>query len=127
MKLIWNEPSKTNVTWYDYSSIHWDEAVIGWLKYMGVWPKMGPEYWRCEYNYVYHFFEIHIYECWLPGCGGPDTVILSMRNYLQQSGLDWEEHSTFRWDNGKQRSGVRFRIQAEDHPRKALNTSDTDI
>jgi hypothetical protein len=84
---------------------------------MGVWPEIDPEHWKCEYNSVYHFFDITIFECWLPGHGAPDAVITAMRAYLEQSELDWQEHSTFTWDNGKQRPGVRFWIQAEDHPR----------
>lgn len=117
MRLVWNEPSKINVPWYPYSTSHWEQAILGWLNYMGVWPEKSRDYWQCEYNYLYHFFDIHIFECWLPGHGKPDEVIRTMREYLGHSDLDWNEHSSFRWDNGKQRPGVRFWIQAEDHPR----------
>jgi len=119
MKMLWNEPAKENVPWFPYSTIHWEDAVLGWLRYMGVWPEKGQDYWQCEYNDVHHFFDISIFECWLPGHGSdPANVIKAMRAYLQGSGLDYQEHSTFRWDNHKQRPGVRFWIFAEDHPQK---------
>ena len=120
MRLVWNEPFEVNFPWYDYSRLHWKEPLIGWLNYMGVFPKKDSDHFDCSYNYVHHFFDIYIYECWLPGHGEPDAVIKAMRKYLQSTTLDWQEHSTYRWDNGKQRPGVRFWIQAENYPRKRL-------
>lgn len=109
MKLVWNEPS---------NNMHWEQAVRGWLNCMGVYFEPGREHWICEYNYVHHFFDIHIYECWLPNRGEPDAAIKSMRDYLENSDLIWEEFPTYRWDNGKQRPGVRFWVFAEDFQRK---------
>ena len=48
------------------------------------------------------FFDIHIFECWLPNRDEPDAAIKSMRDYLENSDLIWEEFSTYQWDNGKQ-------------------------
>ena len=118
MKFIWNEPVKPHTPWYQGSTNSWEQAVRGWLNYMGVWPERGRDYWECDYNPLYHFFDIYIYECWLDGHGEPDRVIKAMRAYLQSTTLDWTEYPTFKWDNGKQRPGVRFWIQAEDFPNK---------
>jgi hypothetical protein len=114
MRLLWNEPPP-NTPDADFPKLYWERAVKGWLSYMGVSPHDDQQHWRCEYNYCYHFFDITIYECWLPGNGKPDHVIQDMRSYLQSTNLQWSEHSTYTWDNHKQRPGVRFWIQAEDH------------
>lgn len=100
----------------------WEKPVIAWLNYNGVWPKVDKDHFSIEYNYFHHFFEIQIFECWLPGDGEPDRVINKMREFLGNSTLTWREGrkgETWRWDkdeNGRavSRPGVKFTIKAED-------------
>lgn len=115
MKFIWNEPTKIESPYYPYPKLHWQEAVVGWLRYNGVWPIRDNDHWVCDYNYIYHFFDITIFECWLTGHGAPDHTIKAMQNYLKNSNLSWKESNTWTWDNGKERPGKRFWIYAEDY------------
>jgi hypothetical protein len=125
MKFIWNEPPRGKPPYHQFpAGVHWQEAILGWLHYKGVWPEKNEferHHWQIEYNYVWHFYDIYIYECWLPRCAveSRGRAISQMREYLKGSGLDWQEHATHTWDAGKLRPGVRFWIQAEDYPREA--------
>lgn len=119
MKFIWNEPEKGEPPFDRLPRIHWDAALLGWLNYNGVWPERSlRQHWECSYNYNYHFFDMTIYECWLPGHGEPDRAIRAMRDYLSKSNLKWKQMSTFAWDNGSQRPGVRFWVYAEDYQKE---------
>jgi len=116
MKFIWNAPDPK------FLQYNWEQAIVGWLNCNGVWFHRDPQHWECSYNDFHHFYDISIYECWLPGNGAHDSSIRSMREYLRNSGLDWQESPTFKWDDlntdkALKRPGVRFWIQAEDHPR----------
>jgi hypothetical protein len=122
MNFTWNEPK--NVAKHPHSKYPkslWDLLVIAWLNYNNVWPHTDRSHLKVHYNYVYHFFDITIFECHLPGNGHPRSVIENMIKYLSGTNLQWTMHDSFTWDNHnsperKKRDGVRFLIQAEDFP-----------
>ena len=120
MKFIWNEPKKMPESDCHWPEGNWTAPVIAWLNYNNVNPKIDRDHWDISYNYVWHFYDISIFECWLPGNGRhPRVAIDAMTKYLESTNLDCSlSTATWRWDDGKTRPGVRFFIQAEDFPKK---------
>lgn len=94
------------------------------MNYNEVYPKIDRDHWDIHYNYVWHFYDIQIFECWIPGNGRhPRVAIDAMIKYLESTNLDWSlSTSTWRWDKEKIRPGVEFFIQAEDFPKKQQTT-----
>ena len=114
MKFIWNEPiphpdsiGKDNCL--PFPNFFWENPIIGWLKYDGIF--WGENDYKIEYNYCYHFFDIYVYDN--PSNGEPRKTF---RDYLKTTHLDWQEHETWKWQEKKQIQGSRFWIQAEDFP-----------
>jgi len=117
MKFIWSEPPKHDNE-CSFPRLHWEEPIFGWLKFNDVWFEPNTyerKHYELSYNYLYHFFDITIYEheanC---GKGEPDNVIQAMRTYLKSTNLKWSESSDYCWTrDGKRIPGVRFWIDAE--------------
>jgi len=120
MKFIWNEPEKHPDSFSRYpKNLYWKDAIIGWLKSQSVWlgtRKYGVPTWEMSYNYVYHFYDIYVYDQKNNPHARED-----FRRYLQSSGLNWTESDTYQWSTSeeqKQIPGSRFWIQSEDFPNK---------
>ncbi len=123
MKFIWNEPKPTfTFINKDYSipypPIFWEHAIIGWLESNRVFlGKKNSKDYAIDYNYVYHFFDIYVYDQEKNG-----DPIATFRDYLSTTDLDWKESYTIRWEDDeddnrvKQIKGSRFWVQAEDFP-----------
>jgi len=116
MKFIWNEPEKHPDPEAYFPKGNWTAPVIAWLNYNNVYPKIDRDHWDISYNYVWHLYDISIFECWIPGNGRhPRVAIDAMIKYLESTNLKWSmSKDTWRWDNKKCRPGVRFFIYAED-------------
>lgn len=113
MKFVWSAPPKHSDK-STYPKIHWDQPILGWLRFNGVWPEPNTyenKYFEMSYNYCYGFFDITIYEheanC---GKGEPNRVIEAMRAYLSSTLLKWREFDDYRWSEAKDEKGERKRI-----------------
>ena len=119
MKFIWNEPKKSERGPQNagnaFPETFWELAVLGWLRSQRVFFRDSREAVILDYNYVYHFFDLTVFEDEINGGKEP---ILKFREYLKISGLDFREMDTFRWNNNTQIRGIRFWIQAEDFPKE---------
>ncbi len=116
MKFIWNEPEKHPNPEGDFPKGNWTAPVIAWLNYNNVYPKIDKDHFEISYNYVWHFYDISIFECWIPGNGrNPREAIDTMTKYLESTNLKWFKNiNTWRWEGKKIRPGARFWIYAED-------------
>jgi hypothetical protein len=115
MKFIWNEPKpdpSSNKT-LPYPQIFWDHAILGWLESNRVFlgEKYNHKHYEIHYNYMYHFFDIYVYDQ-----SNNHGIRKTFKDYLSTTKLNWTEISTFRWENHNQIEGSRFWIQAEDFP-----------
>ena len=119
MNFIWSEPPPHSPDCH-CPKVAWDKVIISWLNYNDVWPKIDRDHWGIGYNYVWHFFDIYIYEYHLPGYGNnPRKAIEAMERCLSSTDLEWSVTSTWRWDTKKNgfscaRLGCRFMITASD-------------
>lgn len=114
MLLVWNEPKPSpssvgKAFCLPYPDIFFDRPILGWLQYHGIF--WGGKDYKIAYNYLYHFFDIHVYDN--ARNGDPRKTF---RDYLLTTHLDWQEHGTYRMEGETQVQGSRFWIQAEDFP-----------
>ena len=93
MQFIWNEPKKHPNSECYFPEGNWTAPVIAWLNYNNVYPKIDLDHWAISYNYVWHFYDISIFECHLPGHGiNPRLAIEKMEDYLKGTDLKWEKN-----------------------------------
>lgn len=114
MNFIWSEPPKDPCG--RFPQIFWEEPVMGWLHFNGVWPAKNTyerKFYSLEYNYAHHFYDIHIYEDGRPGCGPARMAIDQMITFLTNSKLKWTQYDTHQWVNSISVPGVRFWIERE--------------
>ena len=119
MRLQWSEPTPAKgtddlPTGCKFPSTFWAEAIEGWLKSEGVFVEFDRVQGSIDYNYVYHFFDITLFEDHDGPVQHRRDRITDMESYLQRSGVDYQVvSSTYRWLNDKQIPGVRYWIYAE--------------
>lgn len=124
---IWNNPRTEPHKPLNYNELgylipdsYYDPRNL--LKFSGCGLHADHKQWDLYYNFVYHFYDLTIYESWVPGTE-PRGAIDRMTAYLKTSGLTWKADSAaWVWDtdaSGKKvmRPGIRFWIYAEDHIR----------
>lgn len=113
MKLILTEPkniSKSTNPALMFPKWGFEELFSAWLYYNDIWIGNAHKDFTLEYNYIYHFYDLSLFEILGNGGEGRTKHFDQVVDFFKKEGYEVKYQYTWRWENHVEIKGRRIWI-----------------